>query len=140
MKSIQSFPEEIMSGSTDMNHRFKAGAIGTLLVVALLAICFGSMTVKAQVLYGTLVGNVTDATGAAVADATVVATNTGTGIAKTVTTDKVGAFRVSNLDSGLYKVSISAKSFATTIGKDILVQPNTERRFDAILQPQSVGQ
>src|ERR1035437_7727131 len=63
MKSIHSFPEEIMSGRPDMNHRFKAGAIGTLLVVALLAICFGSMTVKAQVLYGTLVGNVTDATG-----------------------------------------------------------------------------
>jgi hypothetical protein len=141
MKSIHSFEEEIMSGRPDMNRRFTAGAIGALLkAVALLTIFFGSMTVSAQVLYGTVVGNVTDATGAAVVGATVVATNTGTGIAKTVTTDNAGAFRLSNLESGVYKVSISAKSFSTTVGEGLAVQPNTERRFDATLQPQSVGQ
>jgi hypothetical protein len=141
MKSIHSFQEEIMLGRPDVNHRFKAGAIGALLMaVTLLTICFGSSTANAQVLYGTLVGNVTDATGAAVVGATVVATNTGTGIAKTVVSDQAGVYRVSNLEPGAYKVLITSKSFATTVGEGIVILPNNERRFDVTLQPQSVGQ
>jgi hypothetical protein len=110
----------------------------TLFAVALLMLTY--QTAHAQVLYGTVVGNVTDSAGAAIVGATVVATNTGTGISKTTTTDKAGSYRISDLDSGLYKVSISAKSFNTTVGQGIIVQPNTERRFDASLQPASVGQ
>ncbi len=94
----------------------------------------------AQTLYGTLVGNVTDSTGAAVVGATVTATDAATGIAKTMTTDSSGAFRLSNLGAGTYKVSISAKSFASTVGAGIEVQTNTERRFDAQLQTATVGQ
>ncbi len=94
----------------------------------------------AQTLYGTLVGNVTDSTGAAVVGAMVVATDVGTGIAKTVTTDGSGAFRLSDLGAGTYKVSISAKAFASTVGQGIEIQANTERRFDAQLHPATVGQ
>ena len=94
----------------------------------------------AQTLYGTLIGNVTDATGAAVAGATVVATNAGTGIAKTATTDNSGTFRLSDMEAGTYRVSISAKSFASTVEQGIEIQTNTERRFDVKLQPGSVGQ
>ena len=94
----------------------------------------------AQTLYGTLVGNVTDSTGAAVVGAMVVATDTGTNIAKTVTSDSSGDFRLSNLEAGTYKVSISAKAFASTVGQGIEIQANTERRFDAQLHPATVGQ
>jgi hypothetical protein len=113
--------------------------LGLGLSLFTLLICLSASQLKAQVLYGTLVGNVTDATGAAIIDATVVAKNTGTGIAKTAATDKSGAYRISNLDSGTYSISVSAKTFGKTIG-DIAIQPNTERRFDAQLQPASVGQ
>jgi hypothetical protein len=94
----------------------------------------------AQTLYGTLVGNVTDSTGAAVVGAAVVATDTGTGIAKTATTDSSGTFRLSDLEAGTYKVSISAKAFASTVGQGVEIQANTERRLDAQLRPASVGQ
>src|ERR1700685_588980 len=94
----------------------------------------------AQTLYGTLVGNVTDSTGAVVVDATVVATDAGTGVAKIVRTDSSGAFRLSDLKAGTYKVSISAKAFAITVGQGIEIQANTERRFDAQLHPATVGQ
>ncbi len=94
----------------------------------------------AQTLYGTLVGNVTDSTGAAVVGARVVATDVGTGIAKTVTSDSSGDFRLSNLGAGSYKISISAKAFASTVGQGIEIQANTERRFDAQLHPATVGQ
>jgi hypothetical protein len=95
---------------------------------------------RAQVLYGTLIGNVTDASGAAVVGATVVATNMGTGIAKTITTDNSGTYRISNLGEGTYKVSISAKTFASTVAPSIVIQTNSEQRYDAQLQPASVGQ
>jgi hypothetical protein len=108
------------------------------LLVCLLAVMMPQLS-QAQVLYGTVVGNVTDIAGAVVVGATVVATNTGTGVSKTATTDKSGTYRLSNLESGVYKVAITAKSFATTAGQGIIVEPNTERRFDAALQPASFG-
>jgi hypothetical protein len=72
--------------------------------------------------------------------ATVVATDSETGIAKTTTTDSSGTFRLSDLGTGTYNVSISARAFATAMAQGIEIQTNTERRFDAQLQPASVGQ
>ncbi|GGA58228.1 hypothetical protein GCM10011507_07000 [Edaphobacter acidisoli] len=103
-------------------------------------ISLSSMSGHAQVLYGTLVGNVTDSAGLPVPSATVVATNMATGISKTTVTDSSGAYRLTNVDAGTYKISIAAKSFASTVGTSILVQTNTEKRFDAKLLPASVGQ
>ncbi|MGA7340562.1 MAG: TonB-dependent receptor, partial [Terracidiphilus sp.] len=107
---------------------------------ALLALLAACTAARAQVLYGTLVGNVTDATGAAVAGAIVEATNTGTGIMKTGKTDNSGVYRLSDLGAGTYKVSIVAKTFAATVAQGIIIQTNTEQRFDAQMQPATVGQ
>lgn len=112
--------------------------LATLLVFALAAPL--SIRTQAQVLYGTLVGNVADQSGAAVVGATVLVTNTATGVSKTVVTDSSGLYRITDLDAGTYNVSISAKSFATTNGEGILIQTNVERRFDAQLHPAAVGQ
>jgi hypothetical protein len=95
---------------------------------------------QAQVLYGTLVGNVTDATGAAIVGATLVATDTATNIAKTTTTDSSGGYRFSNLVADTYTVSVTAKTFGKVISPGIIVAANTEKRFDAQLKPASVGQ
>jgi Carboxypeptidase regulatory-like domain/TonB dependent receptor len=103
-------------------------------LITVLPIC-----IKAQVLYGTLVGNVTDQSGAVVEGATVVATNTGTGISHTESTDTSGIYRFTDLEAGTYKVSISAQSFAVTNGEGILVQTNVVRRFDAQLKPAAAG-
>src|SRR5579871_2644674 len=124
-------------------HRVSVKALRTvwafLLPLVVIAILL-TPPAYAQTLYGTLVGNVTDSTGAAVVGAMVVATDAGTGIAKTVTTDSSGAFRLSDLGAGTYKVSISATAFASTVGQRIEIQANTERRFDAQLHPATVGQ
>ena len=99
-----------------------------------------SFHLQAQVLYGTLVGNVTDSTGASIAGATVVVTNTDTGVSHVASTDSNGAYRIYDLAAGNYKISISASSFATVEGEGILIQTNVERRFDAQLHPATVGQ
>ncbi len=110
-----------------------------LFMVCLLALLTPRAS-EAQVLYGTLVGSVTDATGAAIVGATVVATDTATNIAKTAMTDGSGNYRINNLAASTYKVEISAKSFGSTEGQGIEVQTNDVQRFDAQLQPAKVGQ
>jgi hypothetical protein len=113
--------------------------IFALFLVSLLALLMPRPS-EAQVLYGTLVGNVTDSSGAAIIGATVTATNLGTNIAKTATTDNAGIYRLNDLSAGTYKVAISAKSFGSTEGLGIVVQANDVQRFDAQLNPASVGQ
>ena len=65
----------------------------------------------AQVLYGSLTGNVTDQKGAAVPGAKVEVTNTRTGLVKTVNTDERGGYDFSDLQVGNYKVTIALTSF-----------------------------
>ena len=55
---------------------------------------------SAQVLYGSLVGNVKDSSAAAVAKATVTATNKGTNQSRAVLTDEGGGYSFNDLQSG----------------------------------------
>ncbi|HUK14878.1 MAG TPA: carboxypeptidase-like regulatory domain-containing protein, partial [Bryobacteraceae bacterium] len=91
----------------------------TLALLVLLA-CprFGA----AQVLYGSLTGNVTDPAGAAVPGAHVEAVNSGTNIKFETNTDDRGVYRFTDLQIGLYKVTMTAKSFATFVETDVQVQ------------------
>src|ERR1035437_1925554 len=139
MKSIHSFPEEIMSGRPDMNHRFNAVAIRTLLTVALLAICCGSMTVNAQVLYGSLTGTVSDKTGAVVPGVPVTITNQGTKAVRSTTANEQGTYMFLDVLPGVYTVSVPAKgNFGGSMVKDTPVEINRQVRADIVLQPASV--
>jgi len=60
-----------------------------------------------------LTGNVTDASGGAVPGARVEALNAGTGIAKEAVTDDRGAYLFTDLQTGAYKLTVSAPSFRT---------------------------
>ena len=87
-----------------------------------------------QVLYGSLVGNVTDSNGAAIPGAKVDITNVATGGVSTTTTDDRGAYSVSDLQIGIYKVSISKSSFKTTVKDGVRIDANKTLRFDAELE------
>jgi hypothetical protein len=99
-----------------------------------------SPTAQAQVLYGSLTGNVVDKTGAAVPGATVDALNTATGVAKQTKTDDRGAYLIQNLQAGTYKVTISAPAFANTVQSGVDIGENTTRRVDVELQLANLGQ
>ena len=107
-----------------------------LLMLALLAvpIAFG------QVLYGTLVGNLTDASGSAIVGASVEATNTATDIAINVVSDQDGHYLFTNLASGSYAVRVTAPTFQPVTSQGVVVQPNTQRRVDLHLEISSVNQ
>ena len=90
--------------------------------------------VDAQVLYGSLTGNVTDPTGAAIAGAKVEALNTGTGGHSETATDEHGLYRFTNIQAGLYKVSVSSNAFATFVESAVQVSNTEVRRVDVQLQ------
>lgn len=87
----------------------------------------------AQVLYGSMTGNVTDPSGAAVATAGVEALNVNTGVTSKATTDNNGIYRFSALLPGTYKVTFSGLGFANTVHENVPVSVNTVQRVDAQL-------
>jgi hypothetical protein len=96
--------------------------------------------VRAQVLYGSLTGVVSDASGGAVAKAKIEAINVDTGIASEAITDDRGDYLFNNLQAGHYKVTIQAPSFGTLVEQGVVVDANTVRRVDAKLQLAQVSQ
>jgi hypothetical protein len=104
------------------------------LTVAVLLALAGPRPGHSQVLYGTLTGNVTDPASAPVPSVSVEATNQETNVKSDTTTDDRGIYRFTNLQPGLYKVSVSAKAFRAFTQTSVPVQPNEIRRVDVQLQ------
>ncbi|MGB7847304.1 MAG: carboxypeptidase regulatory-like domain-containing protein [Candidatus Acidiferrum sp.] len=74
-----------------------------------------------QITSGTISGSVKDPSGAAVPDATVVATDADKGVTRTVTTGASGEFVFPNLPPGKYKVTVELKGFKKIEKSDIIV-------------------
>ena len=81
-----------------------------------------------------MVGNVTDATGAAVPSAAVKITETSTNNVFNATTNDSGGYTVSNLPAGTYQIEITKEGFRTYLSSNILVNQNNVVRIDANLQ------
>ncbi len=81
-------------------------------VLALLLAFLLALTGEAQVVGGTISGTVTDATGAVIADATVLVRNEDTGNQRTLTTDAAGRFSAPSIPVGLYTLDVDATGFA----------------------------
>jgi len=99
---------------------------------ALLAIAC-PRSVYSQVLYGSLTGNVTDPAGAMVPGAHVEALNQGTNVKSETNTDERGIYRFTDLQIGLYKVTVTAKSFATVVETGVQIQGAAVTRVDVHL-------
>jgi hypothetical protein len=80
-------------------------------LVALLAVLVAGLSF-AQTSNGTIAGAVTDATGAAIANAKVTATSINTGEVRTTTTNGVGAYRFESVLPGPYSIAVSADGFS----------------------------
>src|ERR1035437_3893165 len=100
----------------------------------LLALACAFRTLDAQVLYGSLTGNVTDPSSAAVPGAKVTALNTDTGISREATTDERGSYLFANAQSGTYRITATAPSFQTMAQTEVRVNANEVRRVDFSLK------
>ena len=77
------------------------------LIVAGIAVCVFSVPARAQTLYGSLVGTVTDESGLAVPGATVKITQAETNQSREAATNATGGYNFPNIPTGTYQVDIT---------------------------------
>src|SRR5215469_5401252 len=87
---------------------FFCGPVLAIWTIGLAIALTGAHPASAQVLYGSVVGNVVDQKGAAV-----LATNQDTGVAASTTTNGVGEYNFVTLQAGTYTIRITASGFKT---------------------------
>jgi len=104
-------------------------------VVALMAALFApGGYLRAQALYGSIVGTVTDATGGVVPGATVKASDTGTGQVRQTEASAAGAYSFPTLPPGTYNVTISHQGFENYVQQGVGVTIGNVVRVDAQLK------
>lgn len=99
-----------------------------LLVSALMAGRAGAQTTNA-----TILGTVTDATGAVIANAAVQVTNSGTGVSRSVVSDSQGRYNVPDLQIGSYEVQASAAGFQKVVHTGITLTVGSQSVVDFAL-------
>src|SRR5690348_14674833 len=103
-------------------------------IALLLAIIAGSIeAADAQTFRGTILGTVSDSSGAIVPDATVTARNVATGLERSTRTDSSGNYSLPELPIGTYEVRVDMRGFQSTKVSDIAVAVASERRVDIAL-------
>jgi hypothetical protein len=107
---------------------------------ALLTLVFGltlfQQPAKAQAVFGSLVGNVTDATGGVIAGAAVKVTLTQTNEVRNAITGSVGEYDITTLTPGTYNVEVTKAGFRAFSAGNVIVNQNNVVRVDVQL---SVG-
>src|SRR5262252_6478993 len=103
------------------------------------AVCFLSVFVLcprllAQTSYGVVTGTVTDQTGAAVADAQVTLTNSGTAEKRVQSTGPDGLYNFVNLIPGKYRIDVEKTGFKHMGNTDVIVEVAQTARIDIALQ------
>src|SRR6267378_1193954 len=87
-----------------------------------------------QTFRGTVLGTVTDPSGAVVSGAKVTVKNVATGLERTTATSADGSYAVSELPIGTYSVTVGQAGFQTFVVTGVAVDVATERRVDTALK------
>ncbi|MBY0373372.1 MAG: TonB-dependent receptor, partial [Bryobacteraceae bacterium] len=109
-----------------------------LCLIALLAIIPSALT--AQAVYGTIVGSISDASGAAIPGAKVTITDTGRNVTNSVSSNDSGNFTQRFLIVGRYRVRVEAQGFKAFQQDNIAVSVDSETRLDIKLEVGDVTQ
>jgi hypothetical protein len=113
-----------------------------LRAMLLLPILLGAVPVSmhAQAYYGSIVGNVTDSTGAAIVGAKVTAVSNGTDVKSETTTSSIGAFSLPQLAVGTYIVHVVSPHFKEFTATGVEVHVSTNTSVNAELVPGTVNE
>jgi Carboxypeptidase regulatory-like domain len=110
------------------------------LLVSVSLLLSASLSLHAQSTYGTVAGQVTDSSGAAIADAAVTLTNVGTQEKRTAQSGADGLYTFVNLNPGNYRVDIEKTGFKHFARTDVTVQVQQSTTVNAPLQVGEVSQ
>ena len=123
---------EIRSAWRSMG-RLAAPAVAALLLTA-------GPGALGQATTATLVGTVTDTSGAAMNHATVTITNQNTGQSYVHQTNESGNYEFTLLPPGVYSVEVAEQGFANSVTRGVQATVNTTNRTDVRLNPGSASQ
>jgi hypothetical protein len=98
-----------------------------------LALAAMAQDADAQVLYGSLIGSVTDPSGAPVPGVRVMLASSGTGQERRATTDEVGYYNFPTLPGGSYRLTTDRSGCAPFVRQDLVVRINDVLRVDVLL-------
>ena len=125
------------SSGTRRIRRFQA----TSLMLGLTALATaGSPSAHAQAVFGSIVGTVTDPTGAVIPNAAVVITDTSKGTSQTVQTNASGNYTASRLIPDVYSVKVTAQGFTPAESDNVAVSANTSPEVNLVFQPAGSSQ
>jgi hypothetical protein len=115
-----------------MNSFFRSLRALVFVCIALTLLAGG--TTLAQTFRGTILGTVSDSSGAAVPQATVTIKNLGTGLTRVVTTSDDGSYAAPELPIGTYSVTVEKAGFKSGVVTGLNVEVSSERRADVTMQ------
>jgi hypothetical protein len=122
------------------NPRNTSPLFQLMLLFLMLIAPFATRRAGAQANYGSVVGTVTDGTGADVPGAQVVLTNTATNAKLTTKAGSGGTYSFLNLNPGMYSVTVSNPGFSSLTKDKVDVTVGGTARVDAALQVGDVAQ
>jgi hypothetical protein len=100
----------------------------TLILVSTTAVA------SAQLATAELNGRVTDSSGAVLPGVTVTVTQTATGLVRTTVTDESGAYLLSSLPTGPYRLEVALQGFRTYVQTGIVLQVGATPTINAALE------
>src|SRR5271163_4094023 len=107
--------------------------------IVLVFVFLAAVSLSAQTFRGTILGTVTDPSGAVVAGAKVTVKNAGTGLERSTGTSADGSYALPELPIGTYTVTVTQTGFQTFVATGVTVDVATERRIDAAMKPGEVS-
>ncbi len=115
--------------------KFKGLLLAVVMLIGCVASGFGQSGST-----GTILGTVSDSSGAAVAGATIIVTNKATGVTQTVQTGDSGEYTAPSLPPGVYSVVVDAKGFGKQTTNNITLVVAQQSRVNSTLQPGTLDQ
>lgn len=106
---------------------------------ALLLSSFATVA-SSQTFFGSIIGSVTDATGAAIPQTTITLINLGTGERRQMTTDDAGTYQFVNLPPGRYRIEAEKPGFRRLVRDGVLVEVQSAVRVDLTMEVGEVTQ
>ena len=107
--------------------RFLLSLLGLLLVFTL------AVDIRAQAVYGSISGTVSDPQGAKISGATVIVTDLSKNISRTVTTNESGNYEARSLVPGKYQVKVEQTGYKTAV-QDVEVRADVDALTDIALE------
>ncbi len=111
-----------------------------LALFSYLMLLLSALPLRGQAVKASLVGTITDSSGAVVPGADITITEVNTNFSRSATTNESGYYVFSNLNPGVYRVEAKLTGFKTAVKDKVEVLVNTTVRADLQLQPGAISE